>query len=195
MKSPLGIAIFGMAAILVVGFVSIAFISGSNSGDQGSLSSYAQGEMRAFTSMDEPPAQPDVVYADASGNEVRLSDYRGQVILVNFWATWCGPCVEEMPALNRLQAEMGGDEFQVVTISLDRSLDDAVSFFERYDLAELPIIHDTHLASFTRIQTPGLPTSILYDRQGREIGRLTAPAEWDSDDAMRLIQAAINRGV
>ena len=178
MKSPLGIAIFGMAAILVVGFVSIAFISGSNSGDQGSLSSYAQGEMRAFTSMDEPPAQPDVVYADASGNEVRLSDYRGQVILVNFWATWCGPCVEEMPALNRLQAEMGGDEFQVVTISLDRSLDDAVSFFERYDLAELPIIHDTHLASFTRIQTPGLPTSILYDRQGREIGRLTAPAEW-----------------
>ena len=195
MKSPLGIAIFGMAAILVVGFVSIAFISGSNSGDQGSLSSYAQGEMRAFTSMDEPPAQPDVVYADASGNEVRLSDYRGQVILVNFWATWCGPCVEEMPALNRLQAEMGGDEFQVVTISLDRSLDDAVSFFERYDLAELPIIHDTHLASFTRIQTPGLPTSILYDRQGREIGRLTAPAEWDSDDAQRLIQAAINRGV
>ncbi|WP_138512251.1 TlpA family protein disulfide reductase [Maricaulis alexandrii] len=195
MKSPLGIAIFGMAAILVVGFVSIAFISGSNSGDQGSLSSYAQGEMRAFTSLDEPPAQPDVVYADASGNEVRLSDYRGQVILVNFWATWCGPCVEEMPALNRLQAEMGGDEFQVVTISLDRSLDDAVSFFERYDLAELPIIHDTHLASFTRIQTPGLPTSILYDRQGREIGRLTAPAEWDSDDAMRLIQAAINRGV
>jgi len=195
MKSPLGIAIFGMAAILVVGFVSIAFISGSNSGDQGSLSSYAQGEMRAFTSMDEPPAQPDVVYADASGNEVRLSDYRGQVILVNFWATWCGSCVEEMPALNRLQAEMGGDDFQVVTISLDRSLDDAVSFFERYDLAELPIIHDTNLASFSRIQTPGLPTSILYDRQGREIGRLTAPAEWDSDDAQRLIQAAINRGV
>lgn len=195
MKSPLGIAIFGMAAILVVGFVSIAFISGTNSGDQGGLSSYAHGEMRAFTSLDEPPVQPDVTYADASGNEVRLSDYRGQVILVNFWATWCGPCVEEMPALNRLQLAMGGDEFQVVTISLDRSIEDAVGFFERFDLDALPIIHDTHLTSFSRIQTPGLPTSILYDRQGREIGRLTAPAEWDSEDAMRLIQAAINRGL
>ncbi|WP_203294999.1 TlpA family protein disulfide reductase [Maricaulis parjimensis] len=194
MKSPLGIAIFGMAAILVVGFVSIAFISGSNSGDQGALSSYAHGEMRAFTQLDEPPIQPDVAYADPSGNEIRLSDYRGQVILVNFWATWCGPCVEEMPALNRLQEEMGGDDFQVVTISLDRSMDDAVGFFERFDLDALPIIHDTNLASFSRIQTPGLPTSILYDRQGREIGRVTAPAEWDSEDAMRLIQAAINRG-
>ena len=194
MKSPLGIAIFAMAAILVVGFLVVA-VTALNKGDTGGLESYAQGEMRRFTRIEDAPAQPAVAYVDENGAEVRLSDYRGQVILVNFWATWCGPCVEEMPALNRLQAEMGGDEFQVVTISLDRSLDDAVSFFERYDLAELPIIHDTHLASFTRIQTPGLPTSILYDRQGREIGRLTAPAEWDSDDAMRLIQAAINRGV
>ncbi len=195
MKSPLGIAIFGMAAILVVGFVSIAFISGSNSGDQGGLSSYARGEMRAFTSMDSPPPQPDLAFTDPGGNEIRLSDYRGQVILVNFWATWCAPCVEEMPALNRLQQEMGGEDFQVVTISLDRSMDEVVDFFERFDLADLPIIHDGTMSSYTRIQTPGLPTSILYDRQGREIGRLTAPAEWDSEDAMRLIQAAINRGV
>ena len=195
MKSPLGIAIFGMAAILVVGFVSIAFISGTNSGDQGGLSSYAHGEMRAFTAMDEPPAQPDMAFVDPAGNEIRLSDYRGQVILVNFWATWCGPCVEEMPALNRLQEEMGGADFQVVTISLDRGMAEVVDFFERFDLAALPIIHDGTMSSFNRIQTPGLPTSILYDRQGREIGRLTAPAEWDSEDAKRLIQAAINRGV
>ena len=192
MKSPLGIAIFAMAAILVVGFLVIAG-SALDKGDTGGLASYARGEMRQFTSLDNPPAQPDVAYSDADGNEVRLSDYRGQVILVNFWATWCGPCVEEMPALDRLQAEMGGDDFQVVTVSLDRGMDEVIAFFDRMELENLPIIHDTNLASFSRIQTPGLPTSVLYDRQGRELGRVTAPAEWDSEDAMALIAAATNR--
>lgn len=192
MKSPLGIAIFAMAAILVVGFLVIA-VSALDKGDTGGLASYARGEMRQFTSLDTPPAQPDVAYSDAEGNEVRLSDYRGQVILVNFWATWCGPCVEEMPALDRLQARMGGDDFQVVTVSLDRGMDEVIAFFDRMELENLPIIHDTNLASFSRIQTPGLPTSVLYDRQGRELGRVTAPAEWDSEDAMALIRAAMNR--
>ena len=195
MKSPLGIAIFGMAAILVVGFIGIAVISGTGNSNPGAMDSYARGEMRLFTTLDEAPPQPDVVYADADGGEVRLSDYRGQVILVNFWATWCAPCVEEMPALDRLQTELGGEDFQVVTISLDRTMEDVLGFFERHELQALPVIHDTQLASFSRIQTPGLPTSILYDRQGREIGRLTAPAEWDSEDAIRLIRAAINRGI
>jgi len=192
MKSPLGIAIFAMAAILVVGFLVIA-VSALNKGDAGGLDSYAQGEMRRFTRIDDAPAQPDVAYVDENGEEVRLSDYRGQVILVNFWATWCGPCVEEMPALDRLQGELGGEDFQVVTVSLDRSMEDVLTFFERIELENLPIIHDSNLASFSQIRTPGLPTSILYDREGRELGRVTAPAEWDSDDAKALIRAAINR--
>ena len=119
MKSPLGIAIFAMAAILVVGFLVIA-VTALNKGDSGGLDSYARGEMHRFTQIDDAPAQPVVAYSDADGGEVRLSDYRGQVILVNFWATWCGPCVEEMPALDRLQGELGGEDFQVVTVSLDR---------------------------------------------------------------------------
>jgi thiol-disulfide isomerase/thioredoxin len=192
MKSPLGIAIFAMAAILVVGFLVIA-VTALNKGDSGGLDSYARGEMHRFTQIEDAPAQPAVAYSDADGGEVRLSDYRGQVILVNFWATWCGPCVEEMPALDRLQGELGGEDFQVVTVSLDRSMDEVLEFFERMELENLPIIHDTNLASFSQIRTPGLPTSILYDRQGRELGRVTAPAEWDSEDAKALIRAAINR--
>lgn len=192
MKSPLGIAIFAMAAILVVGFLVVA-VTALNKGDTGGLDSYAQGEMRRFTQIEDAPAQPAVAYVDENGGEVRLSDYRGQVILVNFWATWCGPCVEEMPALDRLQADLGGEDFQVVTVSLDRSMDDVLEFFERIELENLPIIHDTNLASFSQIRTPGLPTSILYDREGRELGRVTAPAEWDSEDAKALIRAAINR--
>lgn len=192
MKSPLGIAIFAMAAILVVGFLFVA-VTALDKGDTGGLDSYARGEMHRFTQIDDAPAQPNVAYSDAGGGEVRLSDYRGQVILVNFWATWCGPCVEEMPALDRLQGDLGGEDFQVVTVSLDRSMDEVLEFFERMELENLPIIHDTNLASFSQIRTPGLPTSILYDRQGRELGRVTAPAEWDSEDAKTLIRAAINR--
>ncbi|MEP3072320.1 MAG: TlpA disulfide reductase family protein [Maricaulis sp.] len=194
MKTPLGIAIFGMAAILVVGFLVVVF-SAMDQSDAGGLESYARGEMRRFTQIDDAPPQPDAVYVDENGDEVRLSDYRGQVILVNFWATWCGPCVEEMPALDRLQADLGGEDFQVVTVSLDRSMDDVLAFFERIELENLPIIHDSNLASFSQIRTPGLPTSVLYDRQGRELGRVTAPAEWDSEDAKALIRAAIARGM
>ncbi|WP_300540618.1 TlpA disulfide reductase family protein [Maricaulis sp.] len=192
--SPLKAGLIAMPVFGLLAFLYVVF-SAMDKGDAGGLDSYARGAMRNFVSRDDAPAQPDVAYVDENGEEVRLSDYRGQVILVNFWATWCGPCVEEMPALDRLQGELGGGDFQVVTVSLDRSMDDVLAFFERIDLEHLPIIHDTNLASFSRIQTPGLPTSILYDRQGRELGRVTAPAEWDSEDAKALIRAAIARGV
>lgn len=181
-----------MAAILLVGFITVA-VTAFNGREGGGLESYARGEMRRFTRIEDAPAQPDATYVDADGNEIRLSDYRGQVILVNFWATWCGPCVEEMPALDRLQGDLGGEDFQVVTVSLDRSMAEVLEFFERMELENLPIIHDRNLASFSQIRTPGLPTSVLYDRQGRELGRVTAPAEWDSGDAKALIRAAIAR--
>ena len=193
MKSPLGIAIFGMAAILVVGFVGVAVFSGTNTGSSGLLDSYARGEMRAFVTVEDPPAQPNLAYADGEGNEVRLSDYRGQVILVNYWATWCAPCVEEMPALDSLQAELGGADFQVVTVTLDRDIAAARDFFERMELSNLPLIHDTTFSSPSQVRAIGLPMSILYDRQGREMGRVPAPAEWDSEDALALIRAAVER--
>lgn len=188
--SPIKIAILGM---LGIGLVSIAyvFIASMQSASTNSLDSYARGEMRAFQVMAEPPAQPAVTFATGDGGETSLEAYRGQVILVNFWATWCAPCVEEMPALNTLQEELGGDDFQVVTVSLDRSIDDAAEFFERLELDALPLIHDASFASMTQVGAIGLPMTVLYDRQGREIGRLPAPAHWDHEDAFNLIRAAI----
>ena len=101
--SPIGLGILGMT-VLAIGWFLYVMVSGASKGETGPLDSYAHGEMRAFVSIDDAPAQPDLVYRDGDGGEVRLSDYRGQVILVNYWATWCGPCVEEMPALSGLQA-------------------------------------------------------------------------------------------
>ncbi len=189
-KSPISIAII---ALLLLGAGTILYwvISGMDSPDTGSLDSYARGEMRSFTRVAEPPAQPDVVMTAGDGREISLTDYRGQVILVNFWATWCAPCVEEMPALNALQSELGGADFQVVTVSLDRRMEDARLFMERLELDALPLIHDATFNSMTQAGAIGLPLTVLYDRQGREVGRLDGPAEWHSDDAIALVEAAI----
>jgi thiol-disulfide isomerase/thioredoxin len=194
--SPLKVGLIAMP-LFGVSVILYWLFSAMDSGDQGLFGSYSQGEMRAFRTVQHAPAQPDLVYLDGGGNEVALSDYRGQIILVNFWATWCAPCVEEMPALNNLQATLGGEDFQVVTISLDRSIEDARNFYERMDVTHLPLIHDAGLASPSRVAIAGmplgLPISILYDRQGREIGRVAAPAVWDSEDAYALIRAAIRQ--
>ena len=108
-------AIIAAVAIMTAGLVGGFFyvmIAGMEGSGTGTLESYASGEMRAFRSELEPRPQPTVVYTGADGQEIRLSDYRGKVILVNFWATWCAPCVEEMPALSNLQTELGGDTFE-----------------------------------------------------------------------------------
>lgn len=189
-NSLLKYALIAMTVIAVLTFLSWA-VGGMSSGRHGALDSYATGHMSVFRSLDEVPTQPDIVYLGGGGEEIRLADYRGKVILVNFWATWCGPCVEEMPALSRLQARLGGDDFDVVTISLDRSVEEARDFYERMSLDNLPLIHDSALASPSRIGAMGLPMSVLYDRRGIEIGRVPAPAEWDSAEAIALISAAI----
>ena len=188
--SPMKAGLIAMPIILIAGFLYVIF-SGFGSASQGALSEYAVGEMRAFRVIDAPPPPPAAVFLDANGGEVRMSDYEGRIVLLNLWATWCAPCVEEMPALDRLEGELGGDDFAVVTVSLDRSIDQARGFFERTSLQHLPLLHDASFSSPDAVGAIGLPVSVLYDRRGNEIGRLMAPAEWDSEDAMDLIRAAI----
>lgn len=186
----------GIVAMLVIGLVGFLYFvtSAMGKGETGALDSYARGEMSGFVTLADAPAQPAMAYTDPEGGEHHLSDYRGKVILLNLWATWCGPCVEEMPALNRLQQQFGGDDFDVVTISFDRSFEPITEFFEREEIDALPVLRDASFTSHNLVGALGLPMSILYDGYGREIGRMPAPADWDSDEAHALIQAAIARG-
>lgn len=185
----------GIIGMLIIGSGGIVYglIAASGKGDSGSLDSYARGEMSAFMTVQDAPAQPDLVYLDGDGNEVRLSDYHGKIVLLNLWATWCAPCVEEMPALDALEADLGGDDFAVVTISMDRRMDDARAFYEETGIEHLPLLHDGEFVSHGRVGARALPVSILYDRYGREMGRVPVPAEWNSADAKELIRAAIAR--
>ncbi len=135
---------------------------------------------------------PDVTALDETGAEKRLSDHLGQIVLLNFWATWCIPCVKEMPALLRLQQRWQAEKAPalVLPISLDRAgLAKVQEFYAQHRLAGLPLRNDKGGAAGRAFALRGLPTSILIDRKGREIGRFEGDAPWDGPDAAALFNA------
>lgn len=127
------------------------------------------------------------------GRQVSLAEFRGKTVLVNFWATWCAPCLKELPSLDALEQELGGEDFAVVAIAADpKGPQAAQEFLDRLNLKNLKLYADPTL-SFT-IATGGsavLPLSILYDAHGREIGRYTGEADWSSAEAKALMRASI----
>lgn len=148
--------------------------------------------------MRRPPATPvlaqDVAFADGNGRATTLAEFGGKVVLVNLWATWCLPCRKEMPTLDRLQAQLGGADFQVVTLSIDTGGAQAVrAFYQETGVQHLPVFVDVSGAAIRRLNAPGLPTTLLFDRNGAEIGRFIGPAEWDSPRIVEIIKNAIGQ--
>jgi thiol-disulfide isomerase/thioredoxin len=153
----------------------------------------SQGHMAAFVFRKEPEPLPEVKFQDAEGKERTLADWRGKVVLLNLWATWCLPCRKEMPALDRLQQELGSDKFEVVAISVDRKgVEGARKFLDDTKVGKLALYVDPTTRLTSDLKAVGLPATLLIDAKGREIGRLLGPAEWDSEDAKRLIAATLN---
>jgi thiol-disulfide isomerase/thioredoxin len=153
----------------------------------------SRGQMAAFVFRKAPEALPEATFQDATGKDRTLADWRGKVVLLNLWATWCVPCRREMPALDRLQQELGSDRFEVVAVSVDRKgIEGARKFLDETKAGKLALYVDPTTRLTSELRAVGLPATLLIDRQGREIGRLLGPAEWDSEDAKRLIRAALN---
>ena len=151
------------------------------------LDLFAKDSLKKLTSLEAPPVQPSMVFTHPDGAEMRLSDYNGKVILVNVWATWCAPCIAEMPMLDELQAKKGSANFEVVTISLDRTAEEAAQWFTKNNINNLPLWHDSTYGVSAKLALPGLPTSIFYNRQGREIARIPGEVDWTSEEALALI--------
>ncbi len=154
-----------------------------------------KGPMAVFELWPAPrPLPRDMVFESAAG-PVRFADFRGRVLLVNLWATWCAPCIEELPTLDRLEAELGGDDFRVLPISLDRApVGTAQAALETFGVSHLQTIADRKMAAMGGLGVTGLPTTLLVDREGREIGRYVGPADWSSPEAAALVRAAIKEG-
>jgi thiol-disulfide isomerase/thioredoxin len=152
----------------------------------------SQGQMAAFVFRKEPAALPPIKFQDAEGRERTLADWKGKTVLLNLWATWCLPCRKEMPSLDRLQKELGSEKFEVVAISIDRKgLEASKKFLDETKVERLGLYVDATARASTELRAIGLPATILIDPEGREIGRLLGPAEWDSEDAKHLIRAIL----
>ena len=142
-----------------------------------------------FDLLDPPRALPELRFVDGEGRPLTLADFRGKVILLNIWATWCIPCLREMPTLDRLQAKLGGPRFEVVVLSIDIGGVGVVKkFYRALRLEALGIYVDKTTRARTALGITGIPTTLLIDRQGREIGRFAGPAEWDSKEAIKTIR-------
>jgi thiol-disulfide isomerase/thioredoxin len=158
----------------------------------------AKGEVAAFRVFDAPTDFSQLAFKAPDGAGTTLASFAGRTVLVNLWATWCVPCRSEMPALARLQSELGDDRFTVATVNIDigeSGLARARSFLEETNAANLAFYSDPTTGAFKDLKgrglALGLPTTILVDPRGCGIGTLQGPAQWDSEDAKALIRAAI----
>ena len=142
-----------------------------------------------FTPLETPRPLPPISFVNGDGEPMALSGLHGRIVLLNLWATWCVPCREEMPALDRLQAKMGGPAFVVVPLSIDRQgLEVVETFYRELGLKSLGIYLDKSSNAAHAINSLGVPTTLLIDREGRELGRKIGAAEWDGPDMAALIQ-------
>lgn len=151
------------------------------------------GDMKKLVFHEVPQAVSTASFdlADDAGKET-LQAYEGKYILLNFWATWCAPCRKEMPQLSELQAEFGGDDFEVVTIATGRNSPVAINkFFTEIGVENLPRHQDPKQSLASQMGIFGLPITVLIDPKGREIARLRGDADWASDTAKEIIKTVI----
>jgi thiol-disulfide isomerase/thioredoxin len=163
------------------------------------LSAAAIGEVAAFNVAKTPRPAVDISFEGPDGQKMQLSDFRGRAVLLNIWATWCVPCREEMPALDRLQSLAGGADFEVVAVNIDTArLEKRKQFLDEIGVKALAFYADQSADLFQVLKRAGkvvgLPTTILIDSHGCEVGLLAGAAAWDSPDALRLIAAIRGSG-
>jgi len=156
----------------------------------------AHGEVAALAVAHTPFRVPDLAFKDATGQRRTLADWRGRTVLLNLWATWCVPCRREMPALDALQGDLGGPQFDVVAVNIDtRDPEKPLAFLKEVGIKRLAYYSDESARVYEDLKTAGkafgMPTTLIVDPSGCEIGTMAGPAEWASDDGVKLVSAAI----
>ncbi len=204
----------GKASILIVGLLALAgtaaalYGTGGVPGNRGAdaacaasaakiaaLKPLATGAVAAFAVQDSPKPLPALTFSAKDGARTGLADFRGRTVLLNLWATWCAPCREEMPALDRLQADLGGEAFTVVAVNIDtRNLERPRTWLQEAGIANLAYYADPQAKVFQELKSVGkafgMPTTLLVGPDGCEMGILSGPADWASPEAKALVTAA-----
>jgi len=179
----------------IVLYMALALGANAAAADTAALEALREGDMKKLMFHSAPAPAPQVEFEREDGSAATLADYQGKHVVLNFWATWCAPCREEMPMLSNLQAEMGGDDFAVVTIATGRNPPPAMkTFFDEIGVDNLPLHRDPKSALARQMGVFGLPITVILDPQGNEIARLQGDAHWDSDSAKAIIGALVGGG-
>jgi thiol-disulfide isomerase/thioredoxin len=177
---------------LAVIYTALALGANAAIAGNAELEALREGTLKKLVFTSAPTAVSDAIFVDPDGAEYQLSDWQGKYALVNFWATWCAPCRKEMPELDALQAEFGGDAFEVVTIATGRNAIPAIErFFAEVNVTHLPILLDPKQALARDMAVLGLPITVLLNPEGQEIARLRGDADWHSDSARAIIAALL----
>ncbi|MFT0548534.1 TlpA family protein disulfide reductase [Allopusillimonas ginsengisoli] len=189
------IAWAAMALISVIAVATALFLYQRNNASKSFLDNVLNiavdiGDQR-FMRWHTPRELPTISFQNEAGKTVSLADFRGRVVLLNIWATWCPPCREEMPSLDRLNAKRGGPTFEVVALSIDRDSALVKPFYQEFGVQTLRGYFDPASKVSNILRAPGVPTTLLIDQEGREIGRTLGPAAWDSPQVEALIDAAL----
>jgi thiol-disulfide isomerase/thioredoxin len=187
----------GMRAVLAIAALAVlgASISGifRAIGERGA--SPGAGPQTSVGWASAPQLVPEIRFQDADGKPFALSDFRGKVVLLNVWATWCAPCRKEMPALDRLQQKLGGGDFEVIALSIDSGGPAAVRrFYDEIGIRALAVYVDPTMNANIELLALGIPTTLLLDREGRERWRKTGPVEWDSPEIVESLRAKLRGG-
>jgi thiol-disulfide isomerase/thioredoxin len=181
-----------LTGIVVAVIVMISADHASAAGGRCRNAPESLGSFEKTSSRDPAPTVPFLLNGDTART---LADFRGKGVVVNFWATWCAPCVREMPALDRLSAEVFGDGIVVLALSSDRGGAAVVSkFYAKRGITSLSVIIDEKSKVARAVGISGLPTTVVYDGEGREVGRVLGPAEWDAPESIAFLRACLAPG-
>jgi len=162
------------------------------------LAPLARGEVASLSVAKRPREATPLAFTGPDEAPLSLAAFKGRTVLLNLWATWCVPCREEMPSLDRLQAQLGGPDFEVVAINIDTTrLDRRRTFLKEAGVEKLVFYADRTADVFQTLKkagkVTGLPTTLLIDPDGCELGVMPGPADWASQDALALVKAALGR--
>ena len=177
---------------LAILYIGLALCANAALADNAALMAMREGHMKKLIFHADPQSVSDAIFLSEDGAEMTLADLQGKITLLNFWATWCAPCRKEMPSLQALQTEFGGDTFQVITVATGRNSPAGIRrFFEEVGVTSLPQHTDPKQALARDMAVLGLPISVLLNSEGLEIARLRGDADWHSDSARAIIAALI----